>query len=165
MTVSIRPAHQPGDIGVIIGMHGRRYAAECGMDQTVESYIAAGLAEYVDRRFRDGEAAGECWVAESAEDGIVGSIGITPADSRTLHLRWFLLDPAQRGRGLGRRLLATALEYCHEQDADRVFLMTIAGRDTAQHLYRKAGFELTSSTPAHQWGIDLVEQRFDLVLR
>ncbi|MFL6112813.1 MAG: GNAT family N-acetyltransferase, partial [Catenulispora sp.] len=75
------------------------------------------------------------------------------------------LDPSQRGRGLGRRLLDTALDYCRAQDADRVFLLTIAGLDPAHHLYRKAGFELTAATPGHQWGIDLVEQRFDLELR
>ncbi|NUP48365.1 MAG: GNAT family N-acetyltransferase [Catenulispora sp.] len=164
MTVSIRPADQPGDIGIITTLHGRHYAAACGMDQTVEAYIAAGLAAFVEARFRDGAAAGECWVAESAADGIVGSIGITRADARTLQLRWFILDASQRGQGLGRRLLDTALDYCRAQDADRVFLLTVAGLNPAHHLYRKAGFELTGATPGRQWGVELVEQRFDLIL-
>lgn len=164
-SATIRPADRPGDIGTIVAMHGRLYAAECGMDQTVESYIAAGLAAHVDARHRDGEYAGRCWVAETTDAGIVGSIGITRADHRTLQLRWFLLDPGQRGRGLGRDLLDTAMRYCRAQDADSVFLLTIAGLDPAHHLYRKAGFEHTHSMPGRYWGIDAVEQRFQLTLR
>jgi GNAT superfamily N-acetyltransferase len=75
---------------------------------------------------------------------------------------WFLLDPAARGRGLGGALLDTALDYCRDHGAERVFLLTIAGLDAAHHLYRKAGFVLTAEEPVRQWGIEAVEQRFDL---
>jgi GNAT superfamily N-acetyltransferase len=79
-------------------------------------------------------------------------------------LRWFLVDPSQRGRGLGRRLLDTALGYARSRGFGSVFLWTIAGLTPAHHLYRQAGFTLTESRPVRQWGIDVVEQRFDLDL-
>ena len=144
MTVTIREADRPGDIGIITLMHGRLYAEECGMDQGVEAYIAASLADHVNRRAADGRSAGRCWVAEDAAGRIIGSIGITRADQGWLRLRWFLIDPGQRGKGLGRMLMDTALAYCREQEAVGVFLMTIAGLDPAHHLYLKAGFTRTA---------------------
>jgi GNAT superfamily N-acetyltransferase len=161
VTVTVRDADRPGDLGAITGMHGRLYAAERGMDQTVEAYIAAGLADFVRRRAAEGAGAGRCWVAEDAAGRVVGSIGITRADPGWLQLRWFLIEPGERGRGLGRTLMDTAMDYCRAQDARGVFLLTIAGLDPAHHLYLRAGFRLTAATPARQWGIDLVEQRFE----
>lgn len=163
--VTIRDADQPGDIGTITVMHGRLYAEACGMDQTVEAYIADGLATFVYRRSEDGEAAGRCWVAEDDHGRIVGSIGVTRADAAAFQLRWFLIEPAHRGAGLGRALMRTALEHCRSQAADRIFLLTTAGLDTAHHLYRAMGFALVSSVPVRQWGIDAVEQRFEMALR
>jgi GNAT superfamily N-acetyltransferase len=162
--VTIREADRPGDIGFITLMHGRLYAVECGMDQTVEAYIAAGLADFTYRRRQAGDTAGRCWVAEDPDGRIVGSIGITRADEQCLQLRWFLVDSSSRGLGLGRTLLETALDYCRAQAAQQVFLLTIAGLDPAHHLYRAAGFVPTESTPVRQWGVDAVEQRFELAL-
>jgi GNAT superfamily N-acetyltransferase len=156
----IRAGDQPGDLGAVAAMHGVLYGREQGMDQTVEAYIAGGLADLVTARARDGEEAGRLWVAE-ADGRLVGSVGITKA-SDAAQLRWFLVDPSERGRGLGRRLLDTAIGYARSGGFRSVFLWTIAGLEPAHHLYRQAGFTLTESRPVRQWGLDVVEQRFDL---
>jgi len=143
-------------------LHGRLYAAEHGMDQTMEAYVARGLGEFAAARAHD-EAAGRLWVVE-AGGRVVGSIGVTDAGNSRAQLRWFLLDPAQRGRGLGARLMATALAYGRDRGFTGLFLWTIAGLDPAHQLYRAAGFTLTESRPVHQWGRDVLEQRFDLLL-
>jgi GNAT superfamily N-acetyltransferase len=159
----IRAGDQPGDLGTVAAMHGVLYGREQGMDQTAEAYIAGGLADLVTARASDGEEAGRLWVAE-ADGRLVGSIGITKATDGAAQLRWFLVDPSQRGRGLGRRLLDTALGYTRSRGFRAVFLWTIAGLAPAHHLYRQVGFTLTASRPVRQWGLDVVEQRFDLDL-
>ncbi|HEU4423079.1 MAG TPA: GNAT family N-acetyltransferase [Pilimelia sp.] len=159
----IRTGDQPGDLGTVAAMHGVLYGREQGMDQTVEAYIARGLADLVTARDRDGEDAGRLWVAE-ADGRLVGAVGITKASDEAAQLRWFLVDPAQRGRGLGRRLLDTALGYARSRGFRSVFLWTIAGLAPAHRLYLQAGFTHTEDRPGRQWGIDVVEQRFDLDL-
>src|SRR5215216_1692134 len=116
----IRAGDQQGDLGAVAAMHGVLYGREQRMDQTVEAYIASGLAEFVTARARDGEEAGRLWVAE-AEGRLVGSIGITRATDDAAQLRWFLVDPSQRGRGLGRRLLDAALGYARSRGFRSVF--------------------------------------------
>jgi ribosomal protein S18 acetylase RimI-like enzyme len=99
--MNIRTDIRPGDIGLLIYLHGVLYAREYKLDHTFEGYVAAGLGEfaksYDERRDR-------LWLAE--EGGrIVGSIAIVGQTDGAAQLRWFLVDPEARGVGLGRRLL------------------------------------------------------------
>jgi GNAT superfamily N-acetyltransferase len=160
----IRTGDRPGDLGTVAAMHGVLYAREKGMDQTIEAYVAGALCAYVIARSREGDSAGGLWVAE-VDSEVVGSIGITRANESEAQLRWFLVNPDSRGHGVGRGLLSTALDYCRGNDFKSVFLWTITGLDRAHELYRREGFTHTEDKPGHQWGIDVVEQRFDLPLR
>jgi mycothiol synthase len=55
------------------------------------------------------------------------------------------IDPAWRGRGLGRALLAAGLANLQERGARSVALQVDGGNDTALNLYRSVGFELIST--------------------
>jgi GNAT superfamily N-acetyltransferase len=156
----IRPATRPGDLGEVTALHGLLYAAEYGMDQTMEAYCGEGLCRFALDRAERGPAAGELWVAE--RDGrILGSIAMLE-ENGVGRLRWLLLDPDARGLGLGRRLVELSLDYARERGFPGVYLTTIAGLDAAHGIYRAAGFELTESESISKWGIDTLEQRFDL---
>ena len=159
----IRIGDQPGDLGTVAAMHGVLYAREKGMDQTIEAYVAGALGAFVTARARDGDRAGGLWVAD-LDGQVIGSIGITRAGEFDAQLRWFLVDPGKRGHGIGRGLLSTALDYCRRNEFRSVFLWTIAGLERAHELYRQEGFKHIEDKPGHQWGIDVVEQRFDLML-
>lgn len=161
----VRVGDRPGDLGDVVALHGVLYGREEGMDQTMEAEVAERLANFVLAQARDGDAAGRLWVVEAADGRLVGSIGMTATDDPdTMRLRWFLLDPACRGQGLGHRLLDIALDHARERGCRSVFLSTIDGLASAQHLYRKAGFTLTESRHVRKWGIETIEQRFDLSL-
>lgn len=54
-----------------------------------------------------------------------------------------LVDPALRGRGLGRRLVVLALEQARADGAERIDLAVLDGNDVAQRLYESLGFTLT----------------------
>ena len=66
-----------------------------------------------------------------------------------------VVDPAQRGKGIGQLLLAATLEALERMGAPRVVLSTAEQNESAQRLFARAGFrrtmvELTresSSTP------------------
>ncbi|MFE4393038.1 MULTISPECIES: GNAT family N-acetyltransferase [Streptomycetaceae] len=161
---TIREALRPGDLGAVAALHGVLYSREHGMDATMEAYVAAGMAELVLARAREGGAApGRLWVAE-IDGRVVGATGLVRAEERPGwgQLRWVILDPDARGRGLGRRMLETALDEARARAYEGVLLWTVEGLGAAHHLYATAGFELTVSRPARKFGVDAVEQRMDL---
>lgn len=65
--IEIRHRLEPGDLGMVIHLHGVLYAREYGLDTTFEPYVAKPLAEFA----MSGE--GRLWIA--AEGGhVVGSV-------------------------------------------------------------------------------------------
>jgi len=54
-----------------------------------------------------------------------------------------VVDPAHRGRGIGRMLLDATLAELKTRGAPRVVLSTAEGNEAAQHLFTRAGFRRT----------------------
>ena len=159
MGISIRTNLKPGDIGTIVNLHGTIYAQEYGFDPTVEAYIAGPLSEFV----LAASSRERLWVAE--RDGqIVGCIGIVAASDVTAQLRWFLIMPSARGTGLGKQLLNEAITFCKESGYRNVILWTITALKAAAHLYQAAGFRKVEEKPGRRWGVDVVEEKYELVL-
>lgn len=155
--IQIRHVLEPGDLGMVIHLHGVLYAREYGLDTTFEPYVAKPLAEFA----MSGE--GRLWIA--AEGGhVVGSVAMVDAPDGAGQLRWFLLTPEVRGRGLGRRLLETALDYARERHFARVFLWTFAGLGDALRLYERAGFKVTETKTGPVWGAERTEVRMEMSL-
>lgn len=153
----IRHTLRPGDLGMIVHLHGVHYAREYGLDTSFEPYVAKPLAEFVLA------GAGRLWVAE-LENRVVGSIAVVDAGYGEGQLRWFLLTPEARGTGLGRRLLETALAYCRERGMARVFLWSFSDLAAALRLYERAGFKVTETRVTNLWGAERTEVRMDLSL-
>ena len=86
------------------------------------------------------------------------------AAEKVAQLRWFLVDPAVRGMGLGRRLLDEALAFCKECGYGNVILWTVSALEAAAHLYRSAGFRKVEEKPGRLWGVDVVEEKYELTL-
>ncbi len=152
----------PGAIGRIVELHGIYYAAHWGFSAFFEARMARELAEFIDRY--DGKRDG-LWTAVIG-GCIAGSIAIDGlrAHDAGAHLRWFILDANHHGRGTGGRLLDEALRFCRDCGHPRVTLWTFAGLDTARHLYERAGFRLVEQRRGVQWGTEVTEQRFELLL-
>jgi GNAT superfamily N-acetyltransferase len=84
------------------------------------------------------------------------------ASTRVAHLRWFIVDDALRGAGIGRHLIARAMAFVDEH-FDETYLWTFKGLNAARHLYDTAGFQLTDEAEGQQWGATVVEQRFSRI--
>ena len=58
-------------------------------------------------------------------------------------LQDIVVDPASRGRGVGRLLLAAVLDFLRSHDAPRVVLSTAEQNEPAQRLFASMGFRRT----------------------
>ena len=158
--VTLRHDLRPGDLGRVTMQHGVLYAAEYGFDHTFEAYVAESLAEF-------GKAApsphDRLWLAEMG-GRLVGSIGIVGREEGIAQLRWLLVAPEGRGHGLGRQLIANAIDFCRGSGCAAVYLWTVSVLTAAAHLYIEAGFGLTEEHVRMMWGTTVTEQRYDLRL-
>lgn len=158
--ISVRTTLAPGDVGAIIRLHGILYAREYGFDSTFEAYVAGPLAQFVlapnDRS--------RLWLAERA-DQLVGCVAIVSTSEQVAQLRWFLVDPAARGQGLGTRLLHLAVDFCRECGYESVILWTVSALTTAARLYQSVGFRKVEERPGMHWGVTVVEEKYLLVLK
>jgi GNAT superfamily N-acetyltransferase len=159
--VTIRHDLHPGDLGRLIELHGVLYATEYGLDHTFEAYVAEGVGQF-GRGYELGRD--RLWLAE-LDGRLVGTIAIARREGGEAQLRWFLLHPDARGRGLGRRLVEDAVAFCREASCRSIFLWTVDPLTTAARLYASVGFRKTEVKPrAALWGSVLWEERYDLTL-
>jgi molybdopterin-guanine dinucleotide biosynthesis protein A/GNAT superfamily N-acetyltransferase len=79
------------------------------------------------------------WIAERNGE-VVGSVALRDLGDGALELKRMYLRPAQRGRGLGRRLLTIAVDAARERGATMIRLDTSERMETAQALYEAYGF-------------------------
>lgn len=157
--ITLRTELRPGDLGMIVHLHGVIYAQERGFDPTFEAYVAAPLAEFI----RGRTDRQRLWIAERA-GRIVGCIAIVAVSPATAQLRWFLVDPSARGCGLGKRLLDEAIAFCRQAGYAEVILWTERALTAAARLYQAAGFRKTHEKAGRLWGVDLVEEKYELRL-
>lgn len=152
----------PAALERIVAMHAGYYSREHGMGEVFERKVAEGLTEFLPRLQNP---RNRLWLATSPSLGgqIVGSIAIDGEDlgAGHAHLRWFILDDGCRGQGLGSALLRRAIEFVDQERFIRTVLWTFKGLDAARHLYERHGFRVAEEYAGAQWGVNLVEQRFE----
>jgi GNAT superfamily N-acetyltransferase len=157
--VTLRPM-QIGDAGWLIQQHAELYAHEAGFDATFEALVAEILADFIRNRDPENERA---WIAVRGTERL-GSIFCVRQDAQTAKLRLFLLVPAARGLGLGRRLIEACIGYARGRGYRSMVLWTHESHAAACALYRAYGFEMTDSRPVRSFGQDLIEQNWRLTL-
>ncbi len=157
--VAIRTDLRPGDLGYLVHMHGLLYAREYGYRLPFESFVARSVSEFAERY--DPELD-RLWVCES-EGKIIGTLAAMHRDSAA-QLRFFLLDPPWRGKGLGRKLMGLFRAFLEEKGYRGAYLWTTAELTAAQRLYLDAGFRLTEERESPGFGPPVIERRYELSL-
>jgi GNAT superfamily N-acetyltransferase len=158
-SVTYRTNLMPGDIGAIVRLHGVLYGREYGFDHTFEAYVAGPLGE-----FARSVSARECiWLAERQEK-IIGCIAIVASTPEVAQLRWFLVDPSARGIGVGKKTINKAVDFCKACGYKSIFLWTVSALTAAAHLYRSVGFRKVEQKPGKKWGVDVIEEKYELLL-
>jgi len=159
--VLIRPMDKPGDLGWVVMAHGELYASEFGWNSAFEAEVAEIVAAYGSHHDHERETA---WIAE-ADGRRVGCVLVVAEARDTARLRVLLVDPAVRGRGLGSRLVSSAIEFARSAGYDEMVLWTNDVLRAAIAIYLKAGFSLVSEEPHDLYGPELVGQTYKLSLR
>jgi DNA-binding MarR family transcriptional regulator/GNAT superfamily N-acetyltransferase len=153
-------AHRPGDMGWVVHAHGRLYHEEYGWDERFEALIAGIVAEFV-QRFDP--ARERCWIAE-LDGRPVGSVFLKKETAKTAKLRLLLIEPAARGRGLGKRLVAECVGFARAKGYRRLVLWTQSSLAAARHIYAQAGFRLARTQRHRDFGYDLTGEFWELDL-
>jgi DNA-binding MarR family transcriptional regulator/GNAT superfamily N-acetyltransferase len=157
--LTIRTILKPGDLGYVGWLHGRIYDQESGYGIGFESYVLKGLGElghqYDPKKDR-------IWICENSER-IVGFLaGVNRGDS--LQLRYFILLPEYRGKGLARQLMDSFLDFLRDRGYHHAFLWTTNEQHAAIALYTRYGFRLTEEKTSEAFGKSLTERKYELHL-
>jgi ribosomal protein S18 acetylase RimI-like enzyme len=75
----------------------------------------------------------------------VGLIGAQLENAETVYLYSLWLDPAARGRGLARPLVAAAVDWARDRRVRTVTLRVAADNAVARGVYESLGFTVTSA--------------------
>jgi DNA-binding MarR family transcriptional regulator/GNAT superfamily N-acetyltransferase len=155
----LRPP-QPGELGWVVQRNGAVYAAEFGWDTSYEALVARIVADYIDRRDSDAEAA---WIAEV--DGMpAGCVFCVRENAETARLRLLLVEPWARGLGIGARLVDEVVLFARQAGYSQVTLWTNDVLAGARRIYQRAGFSLDNESGHHSFGHDLTGQNWSLHL-
>lgn len=153
--------HRPGDMGWVVHRHGELYWQEYRYDERFEALVAKIVFEFIEhfdpRRER-------CWIAE--KDGeIVGTVFLVKKSKTVCKLRLLLVEPAARGLGIGRRLVAECVRFGREAGYKKMILWTQSELGAARHLYKDAGFRLAGRQRHHSWNRrNLISEVWELKL-
>lgn len=151
---------EPGDAGWVIGRHGALYARDEGYDHRFEALVARIVADILSFEHPD---QGRGWITDQGGQR-VGSVFCVRETADTARLRLFLIEPEARGQGLGRRMLAAAMDWARARGHRRMTLWTHESHRAACALYARAGFRLTASEPGQAFGQSVVDQTWDIDL-
>ena len=103
------------------------------------------------------------WFVE-ANGEMIGAIAIVGHSAICAQLRWFILHPSYRDKGLGKTLLGESIAFCKDKGYKQVFLETTIDQKKAIDMYMKAGFKKVAEHENNTWGKALVEETYELNL-
>ena len=158
--ITVRNNLQESDISRVVELHRSIYEKEF--------QYGASFVKYVDESFRaffpryDAEKD-RAWICED-EGKLVGFLLLIHHSEESVQLRYFILNPEYRGRGVGNTLLDGFISFMKEKNYKHAFLFTTAELTAAGHLYTKYGFTRSEQFYSDRFGKPVLEQRFDLRL-
>ena len=153
-------AHRPGDMGWVIGAHGRIYAAEYGWDERFEALVAEIAAGFI----KDLDPARErCWIAELNGEP-VGCVFLVKKSKSVAKLRLLIVEPKARGMKLGRRLVDECIAFARDKGYRTLVLWTQSNLVAARNIYKATGFKLVQRQVHQDFGVKLTGEYWELAL-
>ena len=149
---------ESGDAGWIIQQHAELYARDEGFDMSFEVLVAEIMTDFIRRR---DPARDRAFIAARGYERL-GCIFCVGKDERTAKLRLFLVVPEARGHGLGHCLIAACMDWAKAQGYGRMELWTHESHEAACALYAAHGWHLVRSEAVKSFGVQLVEQSWEI---
>jgi GNAT superfamily N-acetyltransferase len=160
--IDIRAGYEPGLVGRVAELHGRYYAKVWGSGAPFEVLMSRDFCEFIEGYDPERDLV----LAAYDGDDIVGSISMIgrAASPDGVQLRFFIVDPPYHGRGVGRALLSTALDWCHARGFRRIFLWTVDQLPESRRLYEKAGFRIVERHRDDRYTVERDNLKMELAL-
>ncbi len=154
----------PGLLGDVAALHGRYYARDWGFPTYFEAKVAREMGDFLQRY----DTSRDRVLSVSGNGRVLGSITLDSSDPDAqdgqAHLRWFILDEALAGQGLGKQLLGDVIAFARLAGLTSIYLTTFRDLEPAGTLYARAGFRIVAEEAGATWGQEVVEQRLQLDL-
>ena len=157
----IRPGGSARDVNELVRVNGEVFEPEYAMSPSFAGDMAVQLAE-LRRSGWPGDRDG-LWMAE-LDGQVVGGVTLRDLGDGLARLGHLVLQPEARGTGAGRRLVESVLAAARAAHYERIELLTFSELTDARELYRRAGFEMTSSEHTVRWGREMEWERWELAL-
>ncbi|WP_127114210.1 GNAT family N-acetyltransferase [Shimia sediminis] len=153
-------AFEAQDVDWLVERHATLYARDEGFDDTFGPLVRSILDDFVAEHDSSCEHG---WLAERDGERL-GTVFCVRLSDDVAKLRLFLLVPEARGLGLGKTLLTACMSFARASGYRQMQLWTHESHEAACALYRKSGWQLVDSKPVHSFGVDLVEQSWEITL-
>ena len=158
--VEIR-APRPGELGHVIARHGAIYARDFAYPAVFEHYVIQAFADFLADFAPPGD---RFWIAELGGQ-FAGSIASKALPDATAQLRFLLVEPEARGRGIATQLVGRVLDHARARGDRKIVLDTASDLTAARAIYAAHGFRCVESTPGAPWLPTTVHsERWELVL-
>lgn len=148
---------QSGDLGYVIYLHGKRYKEENNYGIGFEAYVAMGLHEFYSKY---DPQTNRVWVCRH-QGNIIGFMLLMNRGDAA-QLRYFLIEPAYRGIGLGKKLMNLYMDFLRQCHYKTSYLLTTDELPTAAHLYKSKGFVLIEEKDSTAFGKIVKEQKYEM---
>jgi len=158
ITYTIRNTLLPGDLGQVAALHGQIYSSENEFGIGFEVYVMKSLVEFYDQYELEKD---KVWVVESL-GVMVGFLLLIHRPDNIAQLRYFVLQQAFRGIGLGKKLMNEWMDFYRLKGYSGAYLYTTLGLDRAVGLYEKAGFKKVYAADSTNFGVKLTEVYYEL---
>ena len=184
---SLIKGYVPGLVGRVGELHGRYYASVWDSGAPFEMLVLRQLCDFIEHY----DPAVDLVVSARVDDVLAGAISIvgrphlydcghgpdagvpagdaTPGDAPAVQapdvqLRFFIVDPAFHGQGMGKALLHAALGWCRERGVRSVFLWTVDNLPQSRGLYESVGFRVVERVPDDRYTLLRDNLRLELRL-
>ncbi|KAL2154158.1 hypothetical protein VTH82DRAFT_2834 [Thermothelomyces myriococcoides] len=175
--VSIVAGYRPGVLGRTLEMHINYYHQRFCLGRTFEAGLAESFSDLLNRLDRP---VNQVWsavmkttpaqgpaAAAPPRERIVGVVYIDGECSKqegVARLRCFIVDESVQGLGIGKRLLAAAMQFVRDTGFRECHLSTLRPLTVARHLYEREGFKQAGEFwfeefEKGEWGVRYVWRR------
>ena len=142
----------------LIAQHGAHYAKAEGFDDSFAPLVSEIVYAFLAQRDPDCEAG---WIAQSGGTPL-GSIFCVRFDQTTAKLRLFYVVEQARGSGVAQALLDQCLGFAREAGYAGLTLWTHESHAAAGRIYQRNGLTRTRAEPVRSFGVDLVEETWEI---
>lgn len=169
-SVSIVAGYRPGILARTLEMHLDFYYPRNGWGREFEAALSTSLGDLLRRLDRPVNQVWSAVMATPAQNpeapprertvGVVYVDGEGTKQEGVARLRAFIVDESSRGLGVGKRLMATAMQFVRDAGFRECHLSTLRSLTVARSLYEKEGFEEVGEVWFDEFGKGVMELRY-----